>query len=286
MSFPLDTYRPVSNLIFATYSTSQIRTIQYYDYNGTALFPQYNYPSGFDYTTKYSSESVGPYSVTASSNAANARLAFNGDSTTFYQNLTGSVPSTTLLANGFALYYGNNIIFNCTDFRDVTQATRGTYISGGATTYRWTSNTLLSSLISSQSGITQSSDGYSFTLNDAQPFSVTFKNSTSIVDPYKTNGIIGEWLQIQLPAASTNVQYFTIQSTNITACKVLGSSNLITWTDLTSGTSVSLNTPVRVTSAITSFYYIRLVVSAPLTSTFQVTDFALYNENGRINSYL
>ena len=286
MSFPLDAYRPVSNLIFSSYSTSQINTIQYYDYNGTALFPQY-ITSGFDYTTKYSSESVGPYSVTASSNAANARLAFNGVSTNFYQNLTGSLPPTSLLANGFALYYGNNIIFNCTDFRDLIQATRGKYISGGTTTYRWTSNTLLSSLItSSQSGIALSADGYSFTLTNAQNFAVTFQNGTSIVDPYKTSGIIGEWLQIQLPAASTNIQYFTIQSTNITACKVLGSSNLITWTDLTSSTPVSLNTPVKVTSAITSFYYIRLVVTAPLNSTFQVTDFALYNENGRINSYL
>jgi hypothetical protein len=292
LSFPLLPYTPVSNLVFSIYSSQSnnvsIRTIQYYDYNGTALLPKYTTDlTTYDSTTKYSSESVGPYNVTASSNSANARLAFNGDPTTFYQNLQYGYPTSSLLINGFTMYYGNNIAFGCTDFRDITQATRGNYMTDG-TKYTWTSNTLLSTLISSSTtGISQLSDGYSFTIPDISNFSVVFNNESRIVTQYKTAGVFGEWLQIQLPSAFTTVKTFIITSTNIVTCNVLGSSDLISWIDLTSGTPVRVNTAMLVTSSTKAFYYIRLVVTSILNDvSFQVSDFALYNDSGRINSYL
>lgn len=282
MSFPLDAYTPVSNLVLSVYTNATIQTIQYYDYNGTALLPLFTTDSStYDSVTKYSSESVGPYKITASSNASNAWLAFNGDLTNFYQNLDGTNPSTSLLANGFVMYYNNNVIFNCTDFRNITQATRDVTGTG---TRKWTSNTLLSSLLLSETtGITRVDD-YSFTIPDVQNFNIKFQNGTSIVTPYQTNGVNGEWLQIQLPAAATKVQLFTVTSPNPGATfKVFGSSNAVTWIDMTPGIQVQSNTPTRVTSTQLSFYYIRLVCTGP---KLQVSDFGLYNEYGRINSYI
>jgi hypothetical protein len=263
-----------------------VKHIQLYSSTGVPLIPTMTSNNTYKSNT-YSSEVPGQYTVSASSLSEDVTNAFDGLNGTTYSSL-GSFPSSDpgLGPTGFTLFYSNNVVSNCTDFRNLQQATKGLVSLSAGVPCTWLGYfTNPPSITTTGTGVSKSSstDGkiITITYDGLQNFtSVQFGSSLSyMTNVWSTNTTAGDWIQIQLPTI-VYINGILVSGQSMSPCTLFGSLDEKSWT-LIQPTPIPINTVTNLTNT-TSYKYYRLVS----TQFTKIDDIALYNNNGRINSYL
>ena len=287
----------VSNLrieVYATQSTFtnfattigplSVKHLQLYTNTGVPLIPTMTSNNTYKSNT-YSSEIPGQYTVSASSLREDVVYAFDGLNSTTYSSL-GNFPTSDTLnlgSTGFTLFYSNNVVSNCTDFRNLQQATKGLVSLGAGVQCTWLGYfTNPPSITTTGSGISTSSSGNNRTITydgSTNFTSVQFGSSLSyMTNVWSTSTTMGDWIQIQLPTI-VFINGILVSGQSMDTCSLFGSLNEVSWTQISP--TIPINRVIDLTNT-TSYKYYRLVS----TQFTQINDIALYNNNGRINSYL
>ncbi len=165
----------------STSSNIQLTYFQVYDSNGQFILPQFTSNTLYS-NEEYSREMIGYYEYAASS-YTDASNAFNSDPTSYYESLSNTATGTS---NNYVLYYSNIAIANCTDFRNITTATKGRNFPAAQCVWR------------NLAGVT--------------------------ITPPRTDQPVKDWIQIKLPAFAT-VTAYRVVSTDIRTWTLQGSTN-------------------------------------------------------------
>lgn len=296
-TFSLPNIGPTSNLTFSIYETQpstsfneKISYIQLYDTTGKMILPKFN--SNITYQDyQISSEVYGYYEVLSSSNLTSVINAFDGSETNYYESLSYN-PLTQVDSNGFTMYFANGIVFNCTDFRSLNLASKGVNPSGPCT---WVGkmvagSTIVRSVLPNSVLIVSAIDADTIQISksDFFPYNVFTQPliDNPIMTPYVTAGVAGEWIQIKMPTFIRPTGYRVVADSNAPAWTLLGSVDSTNWVVLH---AVDTNTEYvqELSLGSSSYMYFRLVIrNQPIFTRFRIYHFELYNDSGRINSYL
>lgn len=253
---------------FSNSSYLSVNNIQLYSNEGVPLIPTMTsnntYKAGL-----YSPEIPGNYIVSASYFTDDVSKAFDGNDATSYSS-GGYLPASdrTMGPAGLTLLTGNTVISNCTDFRNITQATKGAYMSG--TPCKWIGQIPLGVIVTPYGSFSYNAGVLTFDY----PFSdgaVFFGDA-----PFSNLSVNADWIKIQFPTLVA-VNGVFVKGYSMDATSLQGSNDDTQWTTIS---SVTIN--VMTTFTKVKYKYLRLVS----TNFTQIVDISFYNDSGRINSYL
>ena len=260
-------------------STARINYIQFYDIDGKMLFPVMT--SNTTYTNSdRSGEVYGQYELlaTSSKSAHPVELAFDGLSTTYYESLGDYSP--TILTN-LTLKFSNITVYNCFDFRNTLQASRGRILDTN-TEYIWRWGGTISFAANSKLIIDYTKKTITKPAGTIMASNESFLTSPLLTAHYQTAGVNGEWLQIKMPT-SINIGSFRIIGDNIQQITMMASNDSINWAILKQYTYTPES---QIVTTYTYKYFRAVVVPIVPNTPFKVYHFELYNKYGRLNSYL
>jgi hypothetical protein len=265
-------------------STARINYIQFYDIDGKMLFPVMNTNTTY-VNSERSGEMYGQYEVLASSYKLGQEVsnAFDGSSSTYYESLDNYTPYSDTILIPMTLQFANTTVYNCTDFRTALQASRGRLLDTN-TRYTWTWSGALNLAANAKLDVNTPN-------TIIKPVGVimgpheAFLTSPLLTAPYNTGGYKGEWIQIKMPT-SVVIGAFRVVGDNIQKLTLMASDNGTTWTKL-KRYQYTDESQVFDTS-MPAFKYYRIVVEERVeqNKSFKVYHFELYNNYGRLNSYL
>ncbi len=265
----------------STVSTARINYIQFYDRYGKMMFPVMTSNTTY-VNSERSGEVYGQYEVLASSYKPGNTVenAFDGNALTYYESIGYYLPTLT---TPMTLQFSNTTVYNCTDLRTGFQASRGRILDTN-TKYTWTWTGTLTIAASPKLVVDYTARTITKPANQAISSHEAFIISPYLTAPYNTGGYYGEWIQIKMPTSIT-IGAFRVVGDNLQRLTLMASNDGTTWTKLmryqyTSESQV-FDTPIG------AFKYFRIVVEAiDNVIPFKVYQFELYNNYGRLNSYL
>jgi hypothetical protein len=232
-----------------------------------------------------SSEMYGYYEVSSSSNnGASILNAFDGNEGTFFESLPHN-PLTLIESNGFTMYHSNGVVFNCTDFRTFNLASKGIKPDDAC---RWVGKVLPGTIIRNVVyGVSVNSLGGNM-IEITKIAGIQLSATQALIDnpvllPYTTAGVQGEWIQIKMPTFVAPTSYRVVASASV-GWNLFGSFDGVNWTSIHTVATSTQHT--QTLGVIQSYMYYRLVISRQTSQTFRIFNFELYNNSGRINSYM
>lgn len=249
-------------------SNISIHNFQLYDSSGQFLIPQFTSNTVYS-TTDYSSEMLGAYQVSASASTDTPpRNAFDPSSGTVYR---GSIISGAVNGSPLVMYYANNAVDGCVDFRTFSSASRGIVPN---TPCVWRGPWSASRPVAPPGSAVTSRlvDGI---LQIEYPGTGEFSLSPNV---FSTS--FRDWIQIRMPSFTVVTSYRVVGG-GVSSLTFMGSFDGLTWVDI--DTSGILNVVRTVNPSRYMFFRIQFDT---VTSTPLIQSIDLYNNFGKINSFL
>lgn len=248
-------------------SNISINNFQLYDSNGQFLIPQFTSNTVYS-TTEYSSEMLGFYEPSASI-GENIENAFDPSPSSVYVGapITGAVNHAP---GGLVMYYSNNAIDGCVDFRTFKSASKGILPQ---TQCVWRGPWAVGAPVPTTSG------SVTATLNGGI-LEIRYPGTGSFdISPNVFSTSFRDWIQIRMPSFTTVTSY-RISGGGVTALTFMGSENGRNWVTLDNGV---LNVVRGIQPARYMYYRVQFDTVSMVP---EITSFDLYNNLGKINSFL